>query len=509
MVILLRNRAGLGLHESALSSAQCAAALFAKQLRLGDPSAATAESLRHASSKSTDPAAFNASLRGLTMAVYRQVTLMAALRRDFLPLLEQGLLLSELLHDDSLTSAIRHAYARAVRSVLGGPAPSDEVRTDDTAERSEAERPAIAFLEDAAELLDQSDDGAGDGLDDGGRAGRLGGPNDTESDGLGLGRQTTLPAEQDPGISSDTPLPSESGGALYWTRDCGVQTHIALPARAVDSDCAAAGSESPRTRLYASHFGVAWRVLFAPRRSPPSPAEHRNPPAGRVDSDTVALPGLGARRNSDRDGGAPTHGRLVTAPRVDRDSDSPGPPSYFSPPSAAADACRLKPKKSGSEQESAAGGGPKTSGPDLARSAGGSTVPGGQQQPTGHAGVVATGPRDRIEIEFEGGSGAAIASAGPRPLLPASSGHGGDKQGTRLLVSTRYLEGLACACAVRIQQAVRTHAAQRVADALRSEVVARGLGKAISVIQRQARCWIARRNRRNREAETVARTRFV
>jgi hypothetical protein len=422
------------------------------------------------------------------------VTAMAALRRDFLPLLEQGLLLSELLHDDGLTSAIRHAYARAVQAAVG---------TDETAEPSVAECPITA-----SECLDQFDDGAEGGSDDG-RAGDGGGS--INSDSNELGRQAAWPTEQDPGISAAARLPSESGDVLHRTRDCGVQTHIALaplsltPLRPIFRGYSAeappaACSESPRTRLYASHFGVAWRVLFAPRRPTPPPAELCNPATARarprMDSDTAAaLPALGGRWDSGRDGGAPNRCQPGAAPYVGHDSDSTGPPvdsevgrhddAAFSRSRAASDAWRLV---------------PKTSGPDSDRG-GGCTNP-SEQKFAANTGIVAV--TRCIEIKPEGGSGSANVNMGfTTPPAIGIDGRDNLKHDMRLLVATRYLEGLACTCAIRIQQAVRARAARRAADSLRSGMVARVLEEAMRVVQRQARCWIARRTRRNYVAKSV------
>jgi hypothetical protein len=421
---------------------------------------------------------------------------MAALRRDFLPLLEQGLLLSELLHDDGLTSAIRHAYGRAVRAVVGGPA--SEARTDDAPQRSDAECAVTTDLQDAADSgwLEQFDDRAGDIDEDGGhgRTGR--------------------------GENSSQGSDSDRLGALHRVRDCGVQTHIALaplsrtplpPAGDSKSAEATAGAgfESPRTRMYASHFGVAWRVLFAPRRPAPHPAEPRNPATERggaralprLDSDTKALPALGVRRDSDRDRGVPTRCQPVAAPGVCRDSDSPGPRADSEEArrenealsSLAADVWRLGPKASGLDS-------------DRGSAAGVRSDSSGQQQPAGHTGVMAMGRCRRIEIDSKWASDTASASVRLTPQLSAS---GGDKRDMGLLVARCYLEGLACTCAMRIQQAVRARAARRAADTLRSEVVSQVLEDAIIVVQRQARCWIARRTRRNREAESVARSRYA
>ena len=208
------------MHHRTLSSAACAAALFAEHLQLGELHTLTKDRLCDARSL-TDAASFNAGLRGLTMAIYHQVTALAALRRDFFPALELAMLLSEpLLEDHGLAATIRAMYAQAVRSAVG--------KAEDLSEPGAS----LAFAD--SEVQQAS----------------------------GARRGSPLPP---PPSQSHPPMIAE---AVSGMRDCGVQTHIVRypsPRKqgtgGQDSGC------SPRTSLYGAHFGVSWRVLFGPRRT--------------------------------------------------------------------------------------------------------------------------------------------------------------------------------------------------------------------------------------------------
>ena len=210
------------MHHRTLSSAACAAALFAEHLQLGELHTLTKDRLCDARSL-TDAASFNAGLRGLTMAIYHQVTALAALRRDFFPALELAMLLSEpLLEDHGLAATIRAMYAQAVRSAVG--------KADDLSEPGAS----LAFADSEV----QQASGA-----------RRGSPR----------RGSPPPSQSHPPVIAE---------AVSGMRDCGVQTHIVRypsPRKqgtgGQDSGC------SPRTSLYGAHFGVSWRVLFGPRRT--------------------------------------------------------------------------------------------------------------------------------------------------------------------------------------------------------------------------------------------------
>lgn len=500
--------AGLGLYDRALSSAACAAALFAEQLGIGELRILTKDDLCFARSRVGEEE-FNAGLRGLTMAVYHQVTALAALRRDFFPALELGLLLSEqLVHDDGFAADIRGRYARAVQAAVGpgpkskntdegdyscGRAPhssSSSLSPDDPAgqqRRRRRRRPASASLsrEDGLTANRDSDGGGNIGV------------NQPRS----VLPKLAVSGPREQRRSPDSDMANEIGsagketgsaGKLPGTCDCGMQTHIVryptpragprLPAAAASGGSGAvagprADSPSPRTSIYTAHFGISWRVAFGPRPLITGPGDSGRGVVAAAAQDRLGMPfALGQRAVSAGE-------RLARMPAL--------------PGAAGADGCWPLADAASSDRHGAA------------------------RLADAHGDVTRIRIRLAEEAAALGGLGDREVK-GPAGARDSDLGRGQDggtgpwtdsgatglaTEGGMGWVAGRYLQALAAAASARIQRTVRGRAARRAAAVRREARAAEAAAAAARAVQAAGRGWLARRECERRRGEPEKRAR--